>query len=900
MVRNIAARCRTVFAASGMTLILFLIGYAVYGLYPFGGRSIVWCDMEQQAVPLLMQLREMAERGESIGFSALNAGGMRFFGVFFFFLSNPFSLLIFLTDIRVDLLVNLIVPAKLILASGTAAIWLRRRTPALHPAHTVLLAVMYGCSGYGLFYYQNLMWLDVMVVLPLLMIALDILFRQGDARPYFLILCIIMTLCFYIGYMIAIYVLLETAVSVRYLVPQARRGATAQRFWLASGFAALVTAPVWVPSFLQVMDSARSGGLAASLMDSYLVNNLSDKLGLLGCTAICIAVLPSLWRREQTPTPDGSRARVILLLLTVALLFDPINAMWHTGSYQAFPFRWAMIPILLLLTAAAKLLTQDVPPEPERRNDKRLCALICGMILLCAAADALLMRYAGKYILSYIHSLWVSEKCFFLMLTAILPAVAGYWLCLGAYRSGRLRTRTCSVFLAALFLCEFTLSFHCYIGKTGSEDKLYAQTVSAAHRIDDDEFYRVRPTKKYAHANMIGALGYPTLAHYTSLTRADFMHGVKRMGYSSYWMEVTGPGGTVLTDALWCNRYLLGQKPDFPDWTEPVWSDNVLSVARSSLTLPGAIAVDAAPEDITGLPDGSRAEVQAELGRRMLGLDGDFVTVYPAAAQTGLTLSTGADGITDCRLEQADTPGEIRFAFFVRGKQALYFDSYSQTGTRIQNPLNKSVTVQMNGRIAAAMYPDNSMNGICYLGTAENEYVSVRVSALHDFQCESFGVFGMNLDQFASAAAAVNGAELHYSGGVYSAQIRTDAPKTVVLSAAYDESFTATVNGEPAAVYRVNDCQTAVRVPAGESEIVLRSHVRGLGAGILLACLGLLAAAVLYVCRRRLPAQVKRLSERLSAAGLQAAFAVMLLVVYVMPVVLCVIGGVQYFFIKGG
>ena len=114
MVRNIAARGKTALAASGVTLVLLLIGYAVYGLYPFGNRSVVWCDMEQQAVPLLMQLREMADRGESIAYSALNAGGMRFFGVFFFFLSNPFSLLIFVTDLRADLLVNLMVAAKLV------------------------------------------------------------------------------------------------------------------------------------------------------------------------------------------------------------------------------------------------------------------------------------------------------------------------------------------------------------------------------------------------------------------------------------------------------------------------------------------------------------------------------------------------------------------------------------------------------------------------------------------------------------------------------------------------------------------------------------------------------------------------------------------------------------------
>lgn len=896
MVRKVIARSSLPLTACGVTLVLLLIGYAVYGLYPFGNGSLVWCDMEQQAVPLLMQLKQMAARGESIGYSALNAGGMRFFGVFFFFLSNPLSLTVLRTELRADLLVNLLVMAKLVTASGTAAVWMRYRVPALRPAMTVLLSVMYGCSGYGLFYYQNLMWLDVMILFPILMISLRLLIRQAKALPYFLSLCIIMTLCFYIGYMVVLYVLIDTAVSVRYLVPAERRGLTARRFWLASALAALVTAPVWLPSFIQVMDSARSGGLIASLSESYLVDRLSDKLALLGCSAMCFAVLPSLWRREPEPTPEGSRARVILLLLTLALLLDPINAMWHTGSYQAFPFRWAFIPILLLLTAAAEHLAASGASGAQRKNHRRTCLLISGTVLLCAAAAALLIRYAGGQILSYIHTLWVSETAFFLLLTAILPTAAGYGLCLRAYRAGKLRTRTCTVFLALLFLCEFTLSFHCNLGKTSNEDKLYAQTVSAADRIGDPDFFRVRPTRKYTHANMIGALGYPTLAHYTSLTRSDFMYGIKRMGYSSYWMEVTGTGGTVLTDGLWCNRYLLGQKPDFPDWTETVWTDNVLSIAKSRLTMPGAVAVDAAPAEIAELPAGSRAAVQAELGRRMLGLK-NLVTEYEVTEQTGLTLQTGADGLIKCQPDSEEAGGEIRFAFFVKGRQALYFDLYSQTDTRIGNPRNSAVTVYRDGRACAVSYPENASNGLVFLGTAENAYVSVRVTVSHAFSCESFGVFGLDLDALEPAMASVSGSALRYQSGVYRTELHTDAPKTVVLSVAYDEGFTAEVNGRPAEVYRVNACETAVLVPAGDSEIVLTHHVSGLRAGSVLAAAGILAALLLFLYRKQLPEGLLQTADRISAAGLQAAFALILLGIYLIPVILCIAGGIRYYLI---
>ena len=58
----------------------------------------------------------------------------------------------------------------------------------------------------------------------------------------------------------------------------------------------------------------------------------------------------------------------------------------------------------------------------------------------------------------------------------------------------------------------------------------------------------------------MGALGYDTLAHYTSLTDGDYIFALKKLGYSSYWMEVCSNGGTRITDAVLANKYTVGSK----------------------------------------------------------------------------------------------------------------------------------------------------------------------------------------------------------------------------------------------------------------------------------------------------------------------------------------------------
>lgn len=901
MRRDVARDARAALPACLITFVLMILCSRVYGIFPCGDNSVVWCDMKQQAVPLLVQLRQQFLSGDSIFYTLLDAGGMQFYGIFFFFLSNPLSFLVLVSDVPADLLVNVLVFVKLALASGTAAVWLRRRVPACSTAMLVLLAVMYGCSGYGLFYYQNLMWLDIMLMLPLLMLAMRYLVKTGKALPYFLVLCTLMVFCFYLCYMIVLFVLIYMALSLRFDAKKEMRGRAARCFVGASALAACVTAVIWLPCFLQVMHSARSGSVINRLTNSYLFNNLQDKLSLLMCTMLIFAVIPSLLMRKGGLS---KRDRRLFLLLLLAIALDPVNMMWHTGNYQAFPLRWGMIPILLLLTAAAEQFTEGArAPMPADQPKQRIAVplLICLGLMLCAlTADALLVRFAGRTILSYVRTLWVSIPAFFLLLIPALFLLAGYFAVLVFYRRRQLSMRLCTALTAAFFCCEFAMNFHCYVGAQADDDILFSQTMSAeGHLPQTDTVDRVRLTKKYTHANMVGALGYPTLAHYTSMTREDFLHGVKRMGYSSYWMEVNSIGGTPLSDAVWHIRYLLASGSDLPSWTDRIWSDGRFILGENRMMLPSVLAVDASPAQLADLPMGSRADVQRFLGTELLGLT-DFVTEYSATGQEEVALSTDAKGRTVCTLlTEKDENGEqasglLRFAAFVKGRQALYFDLYSQTGIEIGNPRNKSVRISVNGRTVEMSYPENDHNGLQFLGEFEDSYVSVQVRVNKSFTCESFGVFGMDLDKLASALKAAEGTDLHYEKSTYTAHYHADSPRTLIFSTAYDEGFTAEVNGKPVPVHRVLDCMTAVEVPAGENEITLKFHVSGLKAGCLIALCGLFAAAVFVLLRRRLPQKTRARLNGGANLLVQAGYCAVIALVYILPLILWAFGSVRW------
>jgi len=850
--------------------------------------------MVQQGVPLLVQLKQMVLRGEWLGYTALDAGGMQFYGVFFFFLSNPFSFLVLLTDLRADQLVGLLTAAKMALSAGTAAFWLRKHNPKLSASLQILLGMMYGCCGYGFFYYQNLMWLDVMALFPLLLWGLERLFRQQKPAVYCIILCAVMVSCFYLCYMAALFILLYGALSLRFTVPPEQRRKTALSFFVSSLFAACITAPVWIPCFLQVSRSARTGSAIGSLMASLPLNHAEDKLALLFCTGLTLAALPHLLKARKLHTAGRyARGSRLFLLLSAAMLLDPINAMWHTGSYQAFPFRWGMFPVMLLLGCAADLLSepQELPAQKPRFPD----LLLCSALILCTwCCTVLVLNCAGDGLFGYIRTLWVSMEQFLWLLLPAAAAFAAYYLIIRLRRKGRLGAGMCTLLMFPLFLSEATLSFHCYAGNSGSDDALFAQTLKLENAVSDPDFFRVNIAAKYLHPNMLGAVGYPTIAHYTSLTRDDFLHGIKRFGYSSYWMEVTGCGGTALSDALWANRWQVGASYDLPPWRTLSGTADSFVISKSSIALPTVLYTDKQPAEIAVLPDGTRSQVQAYLAETLLGAP-DLITEYEPVQTSHLTLTHNENG-TEAVLSEAGKDGIIEYSGFIHGQQALYFDLSSHTDTQLSMPYYQSVTVSCNGKTVSSDYPQKGNNGLMYLGTAEDSFFTVRVQVHKDFSCESFGVFGMDIDGLRAAAARAEGTEFSYQNGVYTADCTLASEKTLIFSAAYDEGFTAEIDGTETAVFRVNDCELAVRVPAGTHQVRLTHHIGGMRPALCLAGFGAVFGAVWLFVRKRLSAAVTDKLGTAAAAAFRFAYWGVLIAVYFLPMLLCLIGAIGLLF----
>ena len=69
------------------------------------------------------------------------------------------------------------------------------------------------------------------------------------------------------------------------------------------------------------------------------------------------------------------------------------------------------------------------------------------------------------------------------------------------------------------------------------------------------------------------------------------MHGIRKMGYSAYWMEVSSVGGTLISDALLNHKYTIYRQ--YPLEENTIYSNGGYSIRQNDFALPLGIVTSA-------------------------------------------------------------------------------------------------------------------------------------------------------------------------------------------------------------------------------------------------------------------------------------------------------------------
>ena len=870
-----------------LTLIILGCFFMLYGLFPFGENAIAWCDMKQQVIPILLNFKDILESPDlSILYSPSNAGGMNFWGVFLFFISSPVSFLVLFWD-KSDMMqmMNIMVALKMAVCALTASIFFYIKLKKVHWYHRTLLSLMYAFSGYAMLYFQNMVWLDMMYIFPVLLLGIERMTEKNKPLLYIFSLTSCMIVNFYLSYMSVMFIILASALYLLFRYPKEKRGKYILTFIISSIVSALLTAVIWLPAFVQYMGSGRGVKLTQSLSSGSFFKHCGQKLCFIFCTSAILGGIPVLLSSGRLKKRNVKYYGLLFILLFIPVIVSPINKMWHTGSYQSFPYRYGYMTTFIGLILVGTLFKRQIKPSASPKV--KIIAVFLSLISVTTYILAVIWFYCNKLseMSKYTSSLVIDKRETILVVILGIFAIIAYMLPISFYYIGFYGKHILSVFLTIIFITETFMNLSMYMGSAGKDDKLYRAVIDTSNAVSDDEsYYRVKAEKKYTYANMVGATGFNSLAHYTSLTDEKYQFAMKKLGYSSYWMEVNSNCGTRLTDALLANKYSIGTFKDISAFKETVYSNSTFIFMRNDICLDVGLLLD----DIDEIPEtinfDNRIDIQKRLARQFLGSD-NMITCYSPDTTENLEYNqlVGTHSVI-----KGKGDSYIGYEIDVKGTQTLYFDLFNTISTELKEKEYGSTSVYVNGQSVSDDYPNQLKNGFLELGTFRDETVNIKIVVKNNFNVRSFGVFGIDLEKLDDAVKNnVEDIDVKQENNRILANVNTDK-KWLYLSIPYANGFSAKVNNKPVEIKVLNDCFMAVPLEQGENNIVFTFVPSGFKVGALASAIGLVSLIGYIILSRRKYSLPAWLSKVLNILMLIAFWGV-IAVIYVMPVAVYII-----------
>ncbi len=368
-------------AAAGLSLAVMALAYSFLGVYPVGDKSILIVDMHHQYAPLLSELRHMLLEGKGFTYSFHIGLGANFISCFAYYLASPLNLLLLLfAESRLAegiLFITLLKNALCAAAFAACVQYLTRKRNAT----TVAVSVLYSLMVYMLAYSWNIMWLDGVILLPVVVLCFERMMREGKWLGYVLTLALALFCNYYIGFMLCVFLVLYFAVwqlrSPRSLAERARGvGYFAGGSLLGGGLAMALL----VPTALALGRTSAAGDAFPSFAATFdffdLVGRFyygatptirSGNLPNVYCGVLAVLLVPVYATQKSIPLRRRLSYGALLAVLLVSCTINQWDLVWHgLHTPNDLPYRFSFLVCFVLLLMVARVLAQLTQITPKQ------------------------------------------------------------------------------------------------------------------------------------------------------------------------------------------------------------------------------------------------------------------------------------------------------------------------------------------------------------------------------------------------------------------------------------------------------------------------------------------------------------------------------------------------------
>lgn len=862
-------------AAFLLSASLWVTAIALFGFYPFGEHSILITDMGQQYTEYHLALYDILHNGGSLLYTWNTGMGMDFLGIYAYYLASPFTFLILLFQRSAipDALL-LIISLKIASAGCTFSIFLKRAVRVsgiLNP----LFSALYALSAYTVIFLFDIMWLDAVVLLPLVVLALLHVIHEQKIAPLVFALAVLFIVNFYTAYMVGFFCFL-VLIAVLWVRSRPFRENTriVGLFFGAAAIAALLSAFLTLPTFFALKDCQSSGS-------SLFLGFTTDPLTLLSkftwgaydsvtdsgtanlyCGMLSFGLLPVWFLHSGFSKREKAAVGALTAFLLFSILFNPLDVFWHACETPVwFPCRYSFVLIFLVLTCAAAALSR-----PDGLTFRRvLGGFLISMLLV------VIVKVPE----------WINPNKFHTMkgnLGITLGALAVYALLILAFLMRKKQwLRGVGIFLLTVCVCAESVgnataslnrlnkelkfdsrsSISFYL--TRSSDlmtSLNGYTAAQGDALSPTNFYRIEDTNAYNPNDGLTG-GYPSISHYSSFSRQSTFSFLKNCGMfcTSGNKLFRYFGSTAALDALLGVHYIYS----YADYREGYLSTSIetdgLTLYENVNTLPIAYFADTA---VQNLPSSGQSPFSL-LNTFYSSFDGQSYAYY-SPLNVKVTCDSGTLKYTNGRtVVSADSSAMLHFIISnVCDQDVLLY---------LNNNFSETTKIHVNGQLINSQN-ERYIRGVIDLGEQPEGDIDVTVTVPNkrwfsglqavSFDESTFDDLIDTLDQNAPKNLTVTTNSI--GEPLVSGQFTAPHDGTLFTSIPADPSWTATLDGKKVSTVSAGGAFLTVPVSAGAHTFTLHYRPRGLTAGCMIT--GGTAVLCIAWCIVRLIKRKKRKSSQ--------------------------------------
>ena len=842
--KNLINKLKPYLLTGSLVLGILIMIFLFKGIYPFGNNSLIWGDMHDQITAFYYHFYDSIKGNSSLLINFSTSGGINFLGILAYYILSPLSFITLLVS-REDiyLVVSVIIAFKILLSSLTCLYAIRTFFKKIPNLLSVLLAIIYAFSGYSIIMYQITPWIDAMYMFPLIIIGLKKVLDLEKPTMYIVTLTLSLYFSFYVTFMVIIFIFLASLIYLLvYKEDKLKRKKAILALGITTIISILLSLVIVIPTYLQISISSRSIFNINTLLNSKM-GPITDKLSMFLFGGVMYTGILLLLKNYKKHKKFLTFYIPVLLVMLIPVMIEPINKVWHYGSYAFFPYRAGFITMFLLVFGAAYYFNNYIPIKGVVLKRNKVISVVLTLVI---SVSTFIIMYVNYYnFQSTIYSLTISTNHLLLLVLALftITSIIGSFIIILLNKQ---LNRFSLILISIISITHIIVNTAIYLGIDEEQDNLMGQyevlnKISKDYK--EDDYYRVKNEVINMTNNSGMIMKFHNLDHFTSLTDGNNQASLKKIGYSSMWVKTFSRGGNLFLDSILANKYLITKDEINSQYYELVKTyDNINFYSLNQNISYGYLI----SKNDTIFDKGNSFEISNSIYKNITGTDNDLFEIIDRFDTKNINITRGVDYDDYYQIDDNDRQSYLETNIEIEGNKTVYLEILKGLVYIENYDMYEKFNIYINNKLYKQRAFSEYDNGILNLGIYSNETINIKIELMDDIDLNniSIGIMDNNLyEKFVSDEYVET--NIKYNKNTITASVNTDSKKILFLPVNYNEGYTATNNGKEVEIIKVYDNFIGINLEEGNNDIKLTFIPKGLIPSFIISLITLVLTIIL-------------------------------------------------------